>query len=124
MRREGNRIYRVKFSLPFDRSQLIISGMNHATFGRIRFVCRNRGAVTRILIALLAFADAAPRLTAAETPLSFAKENTAADCAKSLMPEFSSLHPIAYLPDPFTKANGSRITTRYEWRCRRVEIKS
>ncbi|MTE21713.1 cellulose-binding protein [Streptomyces sp. TRM43335] len=27
------------------------------------------------------------------------------------------------LPDPFTKLNGTRVTTRSDWRCRRAEIK-
>ena len=60
-------------------------------------------------------------LRAAEMPLVYARENTGADCAKPPLPEFSALPSIPFLPDPFWKADGSRITTRDEWRCRRAE---
>lgn len=35
-----------------------------------------------------------------------------------------SLPEIPHLPDPFEKADGSRMTTKAEWRCRRAEIKA
>src|SRR5690348_12357094 len=98
--------------------------MNRATFSLIRDFRRNRSALILFLAALLFLAVVSPRLAAAEEPLSYMKENTGADCPKPALPEFSSLRPIPHLPDPFTKGDGSRVTTREEWRCRRAEIKS
>jgi hypothetical protein len=63
-------------------------------------------------------------LAAAAMPLVYDKENSGADCAKPPLPEFSVLPSIPYLPDPFLKTDGSRITTRDEWRCRRAEFKA
>jgi hypothetical protein len=38
------------------------------------------------------------------------------------MPSFASLPTNSFLPDPFTFMNGSRVTTKAEWICRRAEI--
>jgi (4-O-methyl)-D-glucuronate---lignin esterase len=38
------------------------------------------------------------------------------------MPSFASLPTNSFLPDPFTSMNGSRVTTRAQWACRRAEI--
>ena len=38
------------------------------------------------------------------------------------MPSYQSLPNNAFLPDPFLLMNGTRITTRAEWNCRRAEI--
>src|SRR5262245_40843474 len=38
------------------------------------------------------------------------------------LPSFASLPTNSFLPDPFTFMNGSRVTTRAEWTCRRAEI--
>lgn len=51
-------------------------------------------------------------------------EDTGEDCAVPALAEVNDLAPVATLPDPFLKLNGSRITTRAEWRCRRQEIKA
>ncbi len=51
-------------------------------------------------------------------------EDTGADVPKPQLPEFSKLESIPFLPDPFMKADGTRITTRDEWRVRRAEIKA
>lgn len=46
-------------------------------------------------------------------------EDDGADCSvASTNPPASSL-----LPDPFTKLNGTRVTAKSDWRCRRAEIK-
>jgi hypothetical protein len=47
-------------------------------------------------------------------------EDDGADCAVTLP---GSLTSNPRLPDPFRKINGSRITAKSEWRCRRAEIK-
>ena len=58
-------------------------------------------------------------------PGGYDKENTGADCAAPPAPvAFSALPAIANLPDPFLMTNGTRITTKDQWRCRRAEIKS
>src|SRR4029079_18118812 len=58
-------------------------------------------------------------------PGSYDKENTGADCPAPPAPvAFSALPAIANLPDPFLMTNGTRITTKDQWRCRRAEIKS
>jgi hypothetical protein len=58
-------------------------------------------------------------------PGSYDKENTGADCPAPPAPvAFSALPTIANLPDPFLMTNGTRITTKDQWRCRRAEISS
>ncbi|MEV0620055.1 fibronectin type III domain-containing protein [Nonomuraea sp. NPDC050404] len=50
-------------------------------------------------------------------------ENEGADCAVPGLPDAGSLPTNARLPDPFRKLDGTRITARSDWRCRREEIK-
>jgi hypothetical protein len=58
-------------------------------------------------------------------PLVFDQENTGADCAPSAaQPPFAALMPIPNLPDPFLLNDGTRMTRRDQWRCRRSEISS
>ncbi|GAB3980007.1 hypothetical protein GCM10029978_076920 [Actinoallomurus acanthiterrae] len=47
-------------------------------------------------------------------------EDEGADCPVSLPGSFPA---NSKLPDPFTKLNGTRISTKSDWRCRREEIK-
>jgi len=49
-------------------------------------------------------------------------ENKGADCAVQALALDTDLIHDANLPDPFTKLDGSRMTTTAEWRCRRQEI--
>lgn len=49
-------------------------------------------------------------------------ENPGASCEVGPMPGFDALTPNANLPDPFTKMDGTRITDKSEWVCRREEI--
>ncbi|MBT8228478.1 MAG: cellulose-binding protein [Dactylosporangium sp.] len=56
----------------------------------------------------------------AAVPLAAGVEDDGADCAVTLP---SSTPSNAMLPDPFTKINGTRVTTKADWRCRREEIK-
>jgi hypothetical protein len=44
------------------------------------------------------------------------------ECDIPPMPSFSSLPNISELPNPFKSMNGSTITTKAEWTCRRAEI--
>jgi hypothetical protein len=58
-------------------------------------------------------------------PAVYDKENTGADCpAPPAPPAFGALPAISNLPDPFLMTNGTRITSRDAWRCRRAEISS
>jgi len=59
-----------------------------------------------------------------EFPTNYDDEDTGADCAEPPLPAYSELPEISYLPDPFLMADGTPITTRAEWRCRRAEIKA
>jgi hypothetical protein len=51
------------------------------------------------------------------------REDEGADCQVPALPEAGALPTVTRLPDPFTKLDGMRMTTRAEWRCRRQEIK-
>jgi hypothetical protein len=57
--------------------------------------------------------------------ISSSTEDTGADCPKlPAPPAFSALPSIANLPDPFMRVDGTRITSKADWRCRRAEIGS
>lgn len=49
-------------------------------------------------------------------------ENPSAACEVGEMPSFGSLTANPKLPDPFKKMDGTRITDKSEWLCRRQEI--
>ncbi|SBT46148.1 cellulose-binding domain-containing protein [Micromonospora narathiwatensis] len=73
-------------------------------------------AVTGTVTVVARTTTAAAGVLAAAAPV----EDEGADCA---VPDPGSLTANAKLPDPFKKINGTRITTRSDWRCRRAEIK-
>jgi len=50
-------------------------------------------------------------------------EDDGANCPVASLPDSGSLPVIAKLPDPFKKLDGTRMSTKAEWRCRREEIK-
>ncbi len=50
-------------------------------------------------------------------------EDDGVGCTVASLPDSASLPTIAKLPDPFTKLDGTRMTTKAEWRCRREEIR-
>lgn len=56
-------------------------------------------------------------------PAAASAEDEGADCPVGTLPEANALPVIAKLPDPFTKLDGKRMTSKAEWRCRRQEIK-
>jgi hypothetical protein len=66
----------------------------------------------------------APLGSAEGVPLVYDQEDMGANSPRPPLPEFSALPSIPHLPDPFKKADGSRITTRDEWRTRRAEIRA
>lgn len=55
-------------------------------------------------------------------PIPKSAENPGADCEVPALPSGSTLPNNANLPDPFTKMDGTRITDKSQWRCRRQEI--
>lgn len=59
-----------------------------------------------------------------EFPTHYEEEDTGADCPEPPLPTYSELPEIPHLPDPFMLADGTRMTTRAQWRCRRAEIKA
>ncbi len=80
--------------------------------------------VVSVLFALVPTVMASDVAAAEKMPLVYDKEDTGADVPKPPLPEFRALPSIPYLPDPFLRADGTRITTREEWRIRRAEIKA
>jgi hypothetical protein len=62
------------------------------------------------------YQDGIPCVPGDETPCSVN------GCTVPAMPSFASLTPNAFLPDPFMFMNGTRMTTKAEWTCRRAEI--
>jgi len=81
-----------------------------------------RPAVALVVAGLLFLVPG--KLEAAELPLSYSSEDTGAHLPRPPLPEFEGLPSISHLPDPFTMTDGSRLTTRDEWRARRTEIKA
>jgi hypothetical protein len=53
-----------------------------------------------------------------------AVENQSADCEVPTLPEPSALSKISKLPDPFVKVNGTRVSSKSDWHCRRQEIRA
>ncbi len=49
-------------------------------------------------------------------------EDTGSGCRVSALPDPAQLPKLGKLPDPFQKLDGTRLTKRSEWRCRRREI--
>jgi hypothetical protein len=49
-------------------------------------------------------------------------ENTTTSCAVPTLPGYGTLTTNAKLPDPFTSVDGTRITRKDQWSCRRAEI--
>jgi hypothetical protein len=58
-------------------------------------------------------------------PTVYPEENTGKDCpAAPAPPAFGALPSVSNLPDPFLMNNGTRMTRKDQWRCRRAEIAS
>jgi hypothetical protein len=84
---------------------------------------RIRASVAVLAVAALAVAGVVAvvaRSTTAQAAVTAAVEDEGANCAVSVP---GSVPANAKLPDPFKKLDGSRITAKSDWRCRREEIK-
>ena len=57
-------------------------------------------------------------------PTTGSVEDDGTDCAVGTLPDAGGLPTNSKLPDPFKKLDGTTITTKAEWRCRRAEIKA
>ncbi|WP_433730096.1 cellulose binding domain-containing protein [Actinoplanes sp. CA-051413] len=86
-----------------------------------------RSALIALLTAAVTIAGVATLVTtipsAEAAVLAAAVEDEGAGCAVPALPDAGSLPTIAKLPDPFTRLNGTRITSTSDWQCRRAEIK-
>jgi hypothetical protein len=80
-----------------------------------------RSAVLVFAVAALAVTGTVTVLTRTSTPAYAAVgvEDDGADCPVASNPSTSS----ARLPDPFRKIDGTRVTSKADWRCRRAEIR-
>ncbi|MGI5184802.1 cellulose binding domain-containing protein [Dactylosporangium sp. CA-152071] len=67
----------------------------------------------------IASADAAVTVSAAASTV----EDEGADCPVPALPDAGALPTNAKLPDPFKRLDGTRITAKSDWRCRREEVK-
>jgi hypothetical protein len=61
--------------------------------------------------------------SAGSTAGTISVEDDGANCAVATLPDPATLTSIAKLPDPFQKLDGTRMSTKAEWRCRREEIR-
>ncbi|MCD0444153.1 cellulose-binding domain-containing protein [Glycomyces sp. A-F 0318] len=89
--------------------------------GRSRHRRRLRFALVALAsVAVAAALALAPRIHSAEAQVQASSEWDGADCDVTVPGSWAS---SSLLPDPFTKIDGSRVTTREQWECRRSEIK-
>ncbi|WP_245736631.1 cellulose-binding domain-containing protein [Micromonospora pattaloongensis] len=94
------------------------SRLSSAVVGVAVAALATAGAAT--VVARTTTAEAAADVPAAAVPLAAGVEDEGADCAVTLP---GSLTANSRLPDPFTRLNGTRISSRSDWRCRRAEIR-
>jgi hypothetical protein len=60
---------------------------------------------------------------ATSASLASSSEDDGASCTVAALPSATGLPSIALLPDPFKKLDGTEMTTKAEWTCRREEIR-
>ncbi|WP_030544142.1 hypothetical protein [Streptomyces albus] len=90
-----------------------------------RYRPRTWAAAVFVTVASLGVATLGPQAVAAGSPGAAPRfaadvEFDGADCN---VPDPGSTPSDSMLPDPFTKLDGSRVTAKSDWRCRRAEIK-
>jgi hypothetical protein len=79
--------------------------------------------VVLAVMATLAGIGAVTVLTRTAIAAAAGVEDEGADCAVPGLPDAGALPANAKLPDPFKRLDGSRITTKAEWRCQRQTVK-
>ncbi|GAA1665313.1 hypothetical protein GCM10009830_08590 [Glycomyces endophyticus] len=88
--------------------------------GRTRYRRRLRFALVALASVALASALALSTRFSAEAQVQAMSEWDGANCDVQIPGSWAS---SSLLPDPFTKLDGSKVTTRSQWECRRSEIK-
>ncbi|HEU5133611.1 MAG TPA: BACON domain-containing carbohydrate-binding protein [Steroidobacteraceae bacterium] len=102
-----------------DQAWLTVSPASGANNGAITVMAQqNTGSAARTAT-VTAAATGVPSQTVTVTQSGTGGGTT---CTLPPVPTFASLPNISFLPDPFTFMNGTRMTTRAEWTCRRAEI--
>jgi hypothetical protein len=76
-------------------------------------------AVFALLIATALLGHAAEPM-----PLVYDREEMNVDARRPPLPAFADLPSIEHLPDPFRMADGTRMTSKDDWRRRRAEIRA
>lgn len=87
---------------------------------------RSKALVLAAVALAVTGVSAAPRAPVAEAAAQVAAagvEDEGASCPVPGLPDAGSLPTNARLPDPFTRLDGTRITSTGDWTCRREEIK-
>ncbi|MEV4575858.1 fibronectin type III domain-containing protein [Nonomuraea jabiensis] len=84
---------------------------------------RVRSRVVALTAALTLSVAGAVTVAPPEAVAAAGVEDEGADCTVTGLPDAGSLPTNSKLPDPFKKLDGTRISAKSEWRCRRQEIK-
>ncbi|GAB1822411.1 RICIN domain-containing protein [Herbidospora sp. RD11066] len=84
---------------------------------------KGRWAIVALTMATALSAVGAVALGTTQAVAAVGVENEGADCAVPTLPDLNSLPTNSRLPDPFRRLNGTRITTKADWRCQREETK-
>lgn len=84
-------------------------------------------ALTLLALAALSACNSAGSLNAepaavVSTPSLGTVEHSGAACPDPALPALAALPATTTLPDPFVMANGSRLTRKADWACRRHEV--
>lgn len=85
-----------------------------------RWVAAALVAVASLAATTLTAQTGAVATPSATGPAHFADEDDGADCQ---VPDPGQPASQATLPDPFTKLDGTQVTSKDDWRCRRAEIR-
>src|SRR5882672_1525421 len=102
-----------------DQSWLTASPTSGANNGTVTVTAQqNTGTSARTAIATVS-ATGASAQTVTVTQSGASGGTT---CMLPPMPSYASLPNNSFFPDPFTFMNGTRMTTKAEWTCRRAEI--
>ncbi|GAA3592454.1 hypothetical protein GCM10022419_089150 [Nonomuraea rosea] len=82
-----------------------------------------RSAIVALTVAAALSLAGAVTVAPTEAAAAAGVENEGADCVVPGLPDAGSLPTNSRLPDPFRKLDGTRMSAKSEWRCRREEIK-
>lgn len=107
------------WSVTDDQAWLTASPASGSNNGAVTVTAQaNTGSAARTATVTVSATGA----TAQNVSVTQAGSGGGGTCTLPPMPSYQSLPNNAFLPDPFLLMNGTRITTRAEWTCRRAEI--